>query len=311
MARIASTVLVVALLAATAAAFALTEGLKLQPSPIAGPVTVTKVFSPVCRCETDEATIGFRLREADVLDVQVVDGSGTVVATVARGVARRAAVVSFAWDGRDDAGRVLPEGDYRPRVHLREERETVTLPNPIRIDVTPPVIESVAVAPRVFSPDGDGRADRVRVAYRLSEDARGLLFVNGKRRVLTKFARSEGVLDWYGTVNGIALPAGRYRLVVGARDPAGNLAQRTSPVLVALRYVALGRDRIEAVAGRTFAVRVSSDARTVRWRLGARSGVAAPGTLRLRAPAQRGRFTLTVTANGRSARAAVIVREEP
>ena len=35
-ARIASTVLVVALLAATAAAFALTQGLKNQPSPIFG-----------------------------------------------------------------------------------------------------------------------------------------------------------------------------------------------------------------------------------------------------------------------------------
>jgi hypothetical protein len=47
----------------------------------------------------------------------------------------------------------------------------------------------------------------------------------------------------------------------------------------------------------------------VRWRLGRRSGFAEPGTLRLRAPLQKGRYTLTVTANGRPARAAIYVRE--
>ena len=36
------------------------------------------------------------------------------------------------WDGRDDAGRILPEGDYRPRIHVRSEHQTITLPNPIR-----------------------------------------------------------------------------------------------------------------------------------------------------------------------------------
>jgi hypothetical protein len=47
----------------------------------------------------------------------------------------------------------------------------------------------------------------------------------------------------------------------------------------------------------------------VRWTLGRRGGVAAPGTLRIRAPLQKGRYTLTVTANGHAARAAVFVRE--
>ena len=78
---------------------------------------------------------------------------------------------------------------------------------------------------------------------------------------------------------------------------------------MAVRFVALGRDRITAAAGAPFAVRVSSDAERVRWTLGGRSGFARPGTLRLRAPLQKGRFTLTVSANGHTARAAVFVRE--
>ena len=310
-ARFASTVLVVALLAATTAAFALTEGLKLEPSPITGPIDVTKVFSPVCDCETAAATIGFRLRERDVLDVAVVDGGGRVVATVARGDAHPAGLVSYTWDGRDDDGRVLTEGEYRPRVHLRRERQTITLPNPIRVDVTAPVVGEVQVAPRVISPDGDGRADSVGVRYRFSEDARALLFVDGERRVQTRHARAESRLRWSGRVDGRGLPAGTYQLAIAARDPAGNVSEPTELVPLRIRYVALGRPRVDVAAGGRFAIRVSADARTVRWQLGRRSGTAAPGTLRLRAPLQKGRFTLVVSARGHSARAAVYVRERP
>ena len=310
MARIASTVLVVALLAATAAAFALTEVLKLQKSPITG-TNVAPVLSPVCNCATAEAAIHFKLRERDVLDLSVIDGGGDVVANVVRGEAVPAGRVSLAWDGRDDAGNVLPEGEYRPRVHLREANFTIEMPNEMRIDVTPPVVESFEIGPRVFSPDGDGRADAVRATYRVSEDAAGLLFVNGQRRVRTKFARPQGRLDWYGRVDGRALPAGVYGLTVSARDPAGNVAERTQPTPVVIRYVALGRTRIEVPAGSSFAVRVSSDAAEVRWRLGRRSGTSEPGTLRVRAPRQKGRFTLVVTANGHAARAAVFVRGQP
>ena len=307
MARIASTVLVVALLAATAAAFALTQGLKSQPSPIFG-TEPGDVFSPVCGCDTRTATIAFKLREDDTLDVAIVDG-GEVVRTIERGRDYDRGPVQIEWDGRDDSGRLLPEGEYLPRVHLREDRSTITLPNPIRIDVTPPRLELLPVRRRVFSPDGDRRADRVTFRYRLDEPGRAMLLVDGKRRVRTKFARTEDKLEWFGKVGGRALPAGTYTARVAAFDPAGNVGARSRPITIVIRYVALGRDRISVPAGARFAVRVSSDARTVRWEFGGRSSVVRPGTLRLRAPLQTGRFTLAVTANGHTVRAAVFVRE--
>ena len=134
--------------------------------------------------------------------------------------------------------------------------------------------------------------------------------MDGKRRVRTLFSRTEDKLDWFGKVDGRALPSGTYTARVAASDPAGNVSARSRPITIVIRYVALGRDRISVAAGAPFAVRVSSDARAVRWELGGRSGVARPGTLRLRAPLQKGRFTLAVTANGHTARAAVFVREQ-
>lgn len=301
--------LVVALLAGTAAAFALTQGLKLQKSPIFG-TDVDAVFSPVCDCEPEDrvALIEFKLREPDRLDVAIVEGD-EVVRTIETARRYAAGPVAIEWDGRDDAGTVLPEGDYQPRIRLREARQTITLPNSITIDVTPPSLEDVSLPPTVFSPDGDGRRDLLTVRYRLSEPGRGELFVNGTRRWLTRFPRTEETIRWTGKVGGRPLRQGTYAVQLAAFDRAGNRTQRTAPVRVTIRYIALGRKRIQVVAGSQLAVRVSSDARRLRWRLGARSGLTTPGTLRLRAPLQPGRFTLTLSANGHTVRAAVFVRE--
>jgi hypothetical protein len=113
---------------------------------------------------------------------------------------------------------------------------------------------------------------------------------------------------WNGRLDGAIAQAGGHELAVAGRDPAGNVGPKTRPVQVVLRYVALGRKRIVVTAGARFAVLVSADARRIEWKLGARTGTARPGTLRLRAPLVPSRYTLTVRADDHSARAAVIVR---
>ena len=307
-ARYAPVALVAALLVATAVAFVYTEKLKLTPSPILG-TRVDKVFSPVCECDTDTATISLRLRRRDRLTVDVIDKDGDSVRTLIQDSPTSGGRVSLHWNGRDDSASIVPEGSYRPRVHLAAERRTIVLPNPIRVDVTLPSVELVSVSPRVFSPDGDGRAEKVVARYRVDEHAGVLLYVNGERRVRKRGQQTTGRIEWFGRLDTEPMPPGVYRVSLGARDVAGNLGPRTPEKAVVIRYVALGRDRIEAAAGAPFAVLVLSDAAKVEWRLGKGTGMARPGTLRLRAPLQRGRYTLTVTANGFSARAAVVVRE--
>lgn len=310
MAKYAPVALVAALLVATGLAFVYTESLKLTPSPILG-TRVTKLFSPVCRCDTDTAEIAFRLRKPDSLDLEIVDGKEKVVRRL---VVRRRyprGAVSFTWNGRSDAGTVVPEGAYKPRVRLHGQRRTIVLPNPIRVDTTPPRPAVVGLGPRVFSPDGDQRRDRVIVRYRVNERAQVRLLVDGRSAARQRGSRPTGRIDWYGRVAGAVLPAGTYHLQLEARDLAGNLGRLTPPKTVVIRYIALGRQRIPAVVGRRFAVLVVTDAARFDWKLGARTGSARSGTLTLRAPLQPGRFTLTVRVNGHAASAAVLVGAAP
>ncbi len=205
---------------------------------------------------------------------------------------------------------MAPEGSYRLRVRLADARRTIQLPNAIRVDTTAPALADVAARPAVFSPDGDGRADRVTVGYRVDEVARPLLYVNGRRAVKGKLReREQAAIDWYGKVDGVRLRPGRYRLTVRAEDRAGNLSAPSRPVTVRLRYLQVERETLRARAGRQFSVPLDTDARTVRWRLAGRSGVGPARGLRLRAPQRPGRFTLFVSANGRADRAVVIVRD--
>lgn len=308
--RLAPYALVAALLAATSAAFVVTEKLKLTRNPIVGP-RVDKLFSPTCDCATGSASIVFRLRSPDRVSVQIIDADGDVVRELARSRAQGRAPVTYLWDGRDGDGRVVDEGAYRPRVHLDEQRRTIVMPNPIRVDVTPPRVESFTARPLVISPDGDGRFDRAKVRYRVSERSAVELYVDGTRALRRLGTRTTGTMDWFGVAGGEPLPQGRYLLRIVARDVAGNLGRRSGSRTVAIRFLALGRDRVLTAPGARFAILALSQARTLRWTLAGRSGVARPGTLRLRAPDEPGRHVLRVDANGHVERAVVVVREAP
>ena len=306
--RLAPAALVAALLVATSAAFVVTEKLKLTRNPIVGP-RVDKLFSPVCDCGTDTASISFRLRKPDRVTVDVIDSKGDVVRELARRRPQGRAAVSYVWDGRDAGGHVVDEGAYRPRVHLERARRTIVMPNPIRVDVTPPKVVSFTARPLVISPDGDGRSDYARIRYRLSEKAVVELYVDGTRAIRKLGTRPRGTMSWTGTAGAEQLPEGVYTLRLVARDIAGNLGPRSGSRTVRIRFLDLGRDRIVTSPGGRFAILVLTQARRVEWRLGARSGTARPGTLRLRAPVLPGRYTLRVEANGHVQRAAVVVRQ--
>ena len=307
MARLLSTLLVVGLLGGTAAAFAVTEGLKLERSPITSTKVPLKVFSPICSCRTALAPIEFRLRKADRVTVRIENDQGTVVRTIVSDKRAPRGRFTVAWDGRDDAGALLPEGTYKPRVHLAHAHRTIVLPNPVRIDVTPPTIRLVRPIRAIISPDGDHRYDQVRARYRVNEPAHAILYVNGVRRYRGRTQQLLGEARWTARAGGHGVPAGRYRLSLAAVDIAGNASKPIPIGVVRVRYVTLAERVIRARAGARFRVRALTDAPNVRWRLGARTGVARR-SFRVRAPAKPGRYHLLVLVNRHAARATVIVR---
>jgi hypothetical protein len=281
-----------------------TERLKLERSPITG-TKVDRVFSPVCDCARDQAVISFVLRRRETVTLDMLDREGRSIRTIVRNDREPSGRVSYTWDGRDNLDRVVQEGVYRPRVQLERNGRTIVLPNPIRVDTTAPRIKLVRVFPRVFSPDGDGSADRVTATYSIDERAHATMLVDGRQRVRSKFRQLDGKLVWFGRVNGRTVGPGIYEIRLRAIDRAGNRSSRTRAVPVRVRFVELTRDRVEVVAGKRFSVRVLTDAPTYRWLFAGRRGAARRKVLVLRAPDEAGSYTLYVTVGEHAARAAV------
>jgi hypothetical protein len=295
--------LVLALLGCTAAAFAVTEGLKLEKSSITNTV-VDKVVAPDSSTHAI-ASISFTLRKPDRLTVEVVNGNGEVIRTLARAQQAGRGTQQFKWNGRDNSRRVVPDGVYKPRVHLAREHRTIALPNSIRMDATPPLIKLVSVRPLVFSPDGDFKHDLVRIRYLTNEKAQAILYVDGDRRTLVNRLVRVGKLDWGGKA-ARKLAAGPHRLRLRAIDSAGNLSNPTRAVVVRVRYISLQRHVFHVKSGARFSVRVLTDAKRYSWHLGKLGNVAHKQVLRLRA-GQPGTYRLVVAANGHVSRALVVV----
>jgi flagellar hook assembly protein FlgD len=308
--RVLTTATLVGLLVATAAAFAITERLKLVKSPIYG-TRISTVFSPVCGCARGKALIRIKLRHGDRVTVSILDRNLEPLRTLASGQRVPRGKSVFRWEGLTDFGDRAPDGTYRVQVHLQNQHRTILLPNRIRLDTSPPKVTDARPNHVQFSPDGDARSDSVSIHYALSEPAYVVAYVNDRRIARTKSHKTAGAFSWYGTIDGAVLPKGTYTIEVGAVDQAGNATpiDERARVRVELRYITLASHRITGVRRDTkFAIGVSTDALSYTWRLGARRGTSSGPVLQLLAPQQAGRYTLTVTENGHSSAAAVLVK---
>jgi hypothetical protein len=307
--RVLTTVTLLGLLMATAAAFAITEHLKLMKGPIAG-TQVSKVLSPTCDCADREATIQIRLRHADHVTVMILDSSLHSVATIARAeeVARQQPH-QFLWNGATAAGATAPDGVYRAEVHLIGARHTFVLPNQILLDTTAPKVLSASGGDRVFFP-GSGRSLSIRYAF--NEPANAVVYLGGRQIVRGRPTREHDKIKWAGKVDGSPVAAGTYLLSIGARDVAGNetpSADRKT-VRVVIHYIEVAPKVLSVHSRARFAVRIETKAPRYLWRLGGRHGAKHTKVLHLRAPSNRGTYRLFVTEQGHTAIALVRVRSK-
>jgi len=294
---------------ATAAAFAITERLKLVKSPIYGTL-ISPVFSPACGCVDRRATISLKFRHSGRVTLSVLDGELDAVRTLTFGrhVPRGRSV--FYWDGRTDIGTHARDGDYRVQVHLEDQHRTILLPNRLLLDTKPPDVLDARPNRMQLSPDGDRLGDTVTIRYVFDKPAHVLVYFRGRRIIRGRSHQLRGGVVWTGLINGRVLKPGVVTLTVGAVDLAGNRTpvEQRARVAIEIRYITLANHNFTVKAGRLFEIGVSTDARKYRWRFGTRSGVASGPVLRLRAPRVAGTYRLALFLHGHSDAATVVVK---
>jgi flagellar hook assembly protein FlgD/outer membrane protein OmpA-like peptidoglycan-associated protein len=135
---------------------------------------------------------------------------------------------SIVWDGKDDAGTLLPEGPYKGRLtllYVNGHNPTADSPA-ITIKVTAPTAATKAEYD-VFSPIGDSKKNTVDIY----QDTSSELFWTGTFRnssgkdvkTLVWRGRAEDKFEWDGRADdGSLLPDGTYTYSLTSTDQAGN-----------------------------------------------------------------------------------------
>jgi hypothetical protein len=212
-------------------------------------------------------------------------------------------VLQFTWNGRGDNGEVVPDGFYRPRVHLAGEHRTILLPNPIRMDTTPPLIRLVSVRPRAIAPFG--KNSLVRITYQTSERAQALLYVDGEPKThVRRFLRAGG-FSWGGKAARYLKP-GPHRIRLRSIDFATNVGPPSRALTIVVRGIQLRPASVRVAAGRRFGFRVLN-ANRYAVHFGSLHKEHRGALLVLRAPTQPGRYVLRVATDGHVSRAVVVV----
>ena len=242
------------LVAATVAAFFITQHLKVATPLIAGfPRPVPAVINPV-----DGKTCGgvdhrtmrisfYLLHRSDDVDVYVVDRGGAIVRTLASGLYMRGGQHPvrkfFVWNGREDNGMLAPEGPYYVRVALIHQGRTVTIsdasgPVPVRIKILPPAPRIVSVTPRGLA---YGASATVTIRYVGNETRSGTILIyrigaRGKANLvkgfLTRWHRQSAV--WDGLIQQRPAPRGAYRIALRVTDVTCDTGT-SAPVALAVR----------------------------------------------------------------------------
>jgi hypothetical protein len=162
---------VACILVASTAMFALAESRKLDRAPIkalvlsAGPAVKGKprpaIFSPTCNCPTSYARISFRLgKPGQSLAAWIVSPGGAVVRQLAN--LKSARNVVLPWNGKNDAGKIVPDGSYRLRIKVGGRSRTLPVFVVVR---TTPLVFTTSVTPRRVTPNGDGVDDHAVITW--------------------------------------------------------------------------------------------------------------------------------------------------
>jgi hypothetical protein len=189
---------------------------------ITGLAADPETISPNEDGQADSTTVTYTLTSAATVSVAVADAGGALVAEVSPAAVQTAGEHAVVF-----AAPALADGAYSVRVSaVGLDGAQVTAQTPLLVTRT---LGSVALAPAAFSPNRDGRADRLTVRFRLAAPAQVRVRVLREGRwVATPFAGAlppgGQLVRWDGAKRLGRLLDGGYTAVVEATDPVGTTA---------------------------------------------------------------------------------------
>jgi hypothetical protein len=201
-------------------------GAGLAVEATAAPATLT----PNGDGQADATVVSFRLTTAANVTVAVVDPGGATVATPIDRVWTRAGEHTVTIDGT-----ALPDGVYSVVVIARTPTGTeVQTSVPLTVSRT---LGLVTVEPARFSPNEDGRNDRLKVSFALSVPAAvGIRVLRDGRWVASPltatYTEGSHTFEWNGLRSVGRVKDGDYSLVVEASDALVGALSVTVPFSV-------------------------------------------------------------------------------
>ncbi len=118
----------------------------------------------------DDLTFTSSISSTDGLEesrLEISDENGNVVRTIKK---KKDVLSTVKWDGKDDMGRVVPDGTYYALMSYEFDSGNLVqgIKGPVTLDKTPPA-QKLTVSPRLFTPDGDGENDTLYINLELND----------------------------------------------------------------------------------------------------------------------------------------------
>jgi flagellar hook assembly protein FlgD/outer membrane protein OmpA-like peptidoglycan-associated protein len=190
-----------------------------------------EVFSPNADGVKDTLTVRPRLKVTEGVasyTLRILDKAGQAVRTLQ---GQNRAPQDFAWDGLDNRGRRVPDGDYTAELALEYQKgdRHLVKTGVFAVDNQPPSVEASAEY-GLFSPDGDGNRDFLPITQTSSsEELWEASMLNAKGEAVRSYywKGQAASLRWDGKdENGNKIPDGQYLYRVKGTDRAGNTVTR-------------------------------------------------------------------------------------
>jgi len=190
-------------------------------------ITDQTLFSPNRDGTLDEVSVFYSLSDRATVNAEVLNSAGQVVRALTQEAGQTAGQHTLAWDGRDQVGAAVPDGNYTIRLHAAGTLQSAEQTTSVTVDNTPPPLVIANFPPQQIT-----RTATIKIEGTTSPDA--TVFINSEV--------SPAPVDAQGVFRVTRqLTEGVNQITVRVSDSAGNINQagsevtlRTEPPLINL-----------------------------------------------------------------------------